>query len=452
MRLSGAVWQLMTTWHGRACAALALLVILAVPALCQTLRIYHIDVEQGDATLLVSPSGRALLIDCGKNGHGERVKAALDAAGVDTVHHFVCTHYHEDHYGGIDELVEQENVTVVHAYDRGDKNADCLPSSTLTSATFVSYEDAIGHRAAHLMRGETIPLDPDVSVTCLAHGGVVLGEEHQETGENENDMSVALLVQYGGFRYFNGGDIEAPTERKIEEHDLAVDVDVCKANHHGSDTSSTVDFMNEMSPAVIIISNGNHGGHKHPREVVLARYGSMSPEPIVVQTNKYLKDPPGGNVDDAFIADLETTGTDGTILVTVDLAAGDYEVSYRDTTIVVPLKNPRPVAADVVIARLLPDPDDGPDRQNEAVELRNDGAAAVDMTGWALRDERGRVWTLTSMGTIEAGASATFVRNGMPMNLNNNGDHVWLVDARNHTIDEYAYSWCSKGVWIVTDH
>ena len=427
----------------------ALLVLLAAPALAQTLRIYHIDVEQGDATLLVSPSGRALLIDSGKNGHGARVKAALDAAGVDTVHHLVCTHYHEDHYGGIDELVVDEGVTVLHAYDRGDKSY--LPEDKTAGDTFTGYEDAIGHRATHLMRGETIPFDPEVEVTCLAQGGTVLGEEEPVPAGNENDMSIALLVQYEGFRYFNGGDIEAPTERKIAERDLALDVDVCKANHHGSDTSSTAEFMSDMSPSVVVISNGNHGGHRHPRETVLASYRDMDPEPLVLQTNKYLKGPPGGNVPDAQIADLETTNTDGTILVTVDAAAGAYEVSYRDTTVVIPLRHPRPVAVDVVIARLLPNPV-GSDRDHEAVELRNDGAGPVDLAGWVLKDERGRVWTLTSVGTIAPGESATCVRARMPMNLNNNGDHVWLLDAQSHEQDEYAYPSCSEGVWIETDH
>src|SRR5438093_751660 len=87
----------------------------------QNLRIYHIDVEQGAATLFVSPGGKTLLVDSGRNGHGSRIKAVMDQAGVTRIDHFVNTHYHEDHYGGIDELPRDLNVAIGAAYDRGDK-------------------------------------------------------------------------------------------------------------------------------------------------------------------------------------------------------------------------------------------------------------------------------------------------------------------------------------------
>ena len=95
------------------------LVLLAVFALhpatvsAQQLRIYFIDVDQADATLIVSPSGQTLLVDSGRNTHGPRLQAAMATAGVTQIDHFVATHYHEDHYGGVDDLVEDENVTVV---------------------------------------------------------------------------------------------------------------------------------------------------------------------------------------------------------------------------------------------------------------------------------------------------------------------------------------------------
>jgi beta-lactamase superfamily II metal-dependent hydrolase len=74
----------------------------------QELRIYHIDVELGAASLFVAPGGKTLLVDCGKNGEGSRVKAVMDQAGVGQIDFFVCTHYHEDHFGGIDDLVGRE--------------------------------------------------------------------------------------------------------------------------------------------------------------------------------------------------------------------------------------------------------------------------------------------------------------------------------------------------------
>lgn len=133
-----------------AVAAVLLLSILPAGAQTNVLRIYHIDVDQADATLFVSPNETTLLVDSGKNGHGSRIRAVMQQAGVIRIDHFVATHYHEDHYGGVDELVTNEPaIEIGEAFDRGDK--DFLPASKTSGDRFVEYENAIGHRATHLM-------------------------------------------------------------------------------------------------------------------------------------------------------------------------------------------------------------------------------------------------------------------------------------------------------------
>jgi hypothetical protein len=77
-----------------------LALLISSPALAQQLRIYHIDVNQADATLFVSPGGHTLLVDSGKNGAGDELRAVMQTAGVTQIDHFVLTHYHEDHMGG----------------------------------------------------------------------------------------------------------------------------------------------------------------------------------------------------------------------------------------------------------------------------------------------------------------------------------------------------------------
>jgi len=429
--------------------ACAILLVTALAASAQTLRIYHVDVDQGDATLVVSPSGNTLLIDSGKNGHGPRLNEAMAAAGVTDIDHFVCTHYHEDHYGGIDDLVNDYGISIEHAYDRGDKAY--VGSHTSSTQTYIDYEEAVGHRARHLMRGESIPLDEGMLVTCVASGGVVLGEDDPQTGVDENDMSIALLIQFGGFRCFIGGDIQEATEEKLATHDLVLDVDLYQADHHGSETSSTVALLNDMAPAVVIISNGDRADYQHPRQSTLDRFAAMSSPPSVFQTNKYTKGGEGGNVPDSHIADLVPSGDEGLILVTVDQGAGSYEVSYQDTAFTFPVKALRASPAVVVIESILPNPI-GKDRDLEEATLRNDGPGDVDLSSWLLRDERGRCWTLTAAGTLGAGQKTTICRDGMPMNLNNNGDRIELVDSVGSTRDEFSYSSSSEGVVIDTGH
>jgi competence protein ComEC len=123
----------------RLASVLSLALCLAPPASPQDLRIYHIDVEQAAATLFVAPGGKTLLVDSGKNGQGAKLKAVMDQAGVTQIDLSVCTHYHEDHFGGIDDLVDL-GVTVAQAFDRGDK--DLLSAEGV--ATWVRCQRIVG--------------------------------------------------------------------------------------------------------------------------------------------------------------------------------------------------------------------------------------------------------------------------------------------------------------------
>lgn len=426
-----------------------LLLGVSDPAGAQTLRIYHIDVDNGDATLFVSPSGRTLLVDSGKNGHGSRIRAVLQQAGVTQIDHFVATHYHEDHYGGIDDLIDAPAIPILNGYDRGDK--EFLPNSKLTSVTYSDYDTAIGSRADALTRGETIPLDPTMTVTCISAGGVVLGELNPQHANDENDMSISLLIQFGSFRYFIGGDIETDTEMKIAAGDLVLDVDVYQVNHHGADNGSSQVFLDDLLPTVIVISNGDVASFRHPRQSTLVRMASLTPTPTVFQTNKYLHTgDDGGNVPDAFIANLQTSGAGDPIVMTVDAAAGNYQVTYSSESHIFAVKQRASTA--VVIESLLPNPTAGPDRAFEQVTLRNDGTVAVAMAGWLLQDAGGRVWTLVPLGTLNPGQSATIRRNGMPMSLNNNGDIITLLDLTGQSGDTFSYTNSQPGVVIQTNH
>ncbi|MCZ6690503.1 MAG: lamin tail domain-containing protein [Planctomycetota bacterium] len=437
---------------GTALGILALSGFFGAPAYGQSLRIYHIDVEQADATLIVSPSGTSLLVDSGKNGHGSRLKAIMDQAGVTQIDFFVCTHYHEDHYGGIDDLVNDEGITVVNAFDRGEK--DQLSDTKRSQVTFVDYENAVGNRAVHLVRGDTIPLDdPRTTVTCIASGGIVIGEDSPVVGDSENDKSIALLIEFQGFRYVIGGDIEVTTEGKIATSDLALDVDIYQANHHGSHTSSSLAFLTDLQPRVVIISNGNHGGFQHPRQHTLDTLAGLSPAPTVFQTNKYHKGGLGGNVPDEFIADLESTDRDGTILVTVTVTPStrQYVVSYTDEARPFPIKPRIDVPVTIVIESLLPDPEKN-DRIFESVTLKNKSDDSVSLSSWTLRDKGGKSWSLVSLGDIGPGESKRIVRNGMPMSLNNKGDTITLFGPGNQKRDTFTYPNSRKGVSISTGH
>ena len=83
------------------------------------LRIMHLDVGQADSTLIISPSGHSLLIDTGGNGAGEAICIAAESAGITQIDVLITTHYHLDHFGGIDDLSDC-GLEILKAYDRGD--------------------------------------------------------------------------------------------------------------------------------------------------------------------------------------------------------------------------------------------------------------------------------------------------------------------------------------------
>jgi competence protein ComEC len=225
-----------TRLTGHSLAALTLTLTLAA-AQSPQLRIYQLDVEQADAALVISPNTNTLVIDTGLSGKSaERIKALMDKLGITKIDHLVTSHYHEDHFGDVPALLTNLNVSVVNAYDRGKEHVD-------HTGIFNAYEANLGHRAVALKPDDKINLDPAMTVTCIASSGRVRGGQNPAPSSDENDNSVALLIEFAGFRYFTGGDIERHTETNIAARHLVLNVDAYKASHHGSDTSSSLEIM-----------------------------------------------------------------------------------------------------------------------------------------------------------------------------------------------------------------
>lgn len=292
----------------------------------QSLKIYHLDVNQGDATLFVMPNGTSMLIDCGEDAQGDDVARYIkEKVGLDHIDIFVASHYHSDHYGGVDKMIEA-GIPVVFFYDR---NAwKWLPNSKLNEKNFKQYKSVSLVKRKYLRPGYVIDLDPNVFIKCIVvNGKIHNGEDPIVTIKNENSHSIGLLISYNGFDYWTSGDLEAEVEEALVHQNVLLNVDMMKANHHGSATSSTRDFIEALDPEVVIISNGDHGGFRHPRQVTLDAINEvLSTDVIIYQTNKLFKvGNVGGNVPDEFIADLDTEGNEGTILVTV--SDNQYEVS-----------------------------------------------------------------------------------------------------------------------------
>jgi len=184
------------------------------------LQIYFIDVEGGQATLLVSPTGQSLLIDTGWPGYegrdADRIVAAAHQAGITQLDYVLITHYHRDHVGGVPQLVE--GIKVGTFVDHGPN----LEDSEVTRADYAAYEKAIaGHAHVIVKPGWGLPIK-GIVVRVLASAGDHLTTPLPGAGEAnsycksqpaeaedaaENARSVGVLITYGSFRFLDLGDL-----------------------------------------------------------------------------------------------------------------------------------------------------------------------------------------------------------------------------------------------------
>ena len=144
-------------------------------AAAQNLQIYCIDVDQGDATLVVTPNKSSVLIDCGLDSKAPAVKKVIvEHAGLDSIDYFVCTHYDRDHYGGIDKLVALSVGVRKKFYDRDSER--WIPESKKQSKDYTEYKETAGEKRTWLRPGQGIPIGDDVEIKCIVSNGRAKGE------------------------------------------------------------------------------------------------------------------------------------------------------------------------------------------------------------------------------------------------------------------------------------
>lgn len=226
------------------------------------LEIHIINVGQGDSFLVISPTGKKLLIDAGDTGKGSNsVLPYLKSKGISTLDYIVASHFHADHLGGLDEVINGlggSSKILVAAYDRG---------GSYNSKAFDEYISAVGAKRQIILPGQHIDLGGNVIVKCLASAGYT-EKGRVYYGSDENALSVVLHLKYNHFDMYFGGDSNSYVEPHISEN--AQDVDVYKVSHHGSSTSSTYSLLTKLKPEVSVITVGNGNPYDHPHSETIS--------------------------------------------------------------------------------------------------------------------------------------------------------------------------------------
>ncbi len=236
------------------------------------LTIYTIDVEGGQATLLVSPSKASLLVDTGWPGNNgrdaDRIVAAMHDAGLTKIDHVLITHHHDDHVGGVPNLVAR--VKVGEFLDHGENREDADD----TRHNYAEYLKAIGTAPRRIVQtGDTIAI-PGLSAIVLTadgeHIAAVPGvkpepnpycatEPHWDLDTTENPRSAGVLIRFGKFRFLDLGDLTKAKEIPLVcPVNLIGHVDLYLVNHHGFNLSNSKAFVDAIHPRVAIMDNGAH--------------------------------------------------------------------------------------------------------------------------------------------------------------------------------------------------
>jgi competence protein ComEC len=267
------------------------------------LQIHVLDVGpiEGDAILIISPAGKAALIDAGDAGKGKVVLDALRRYGVKQIDYFIATHPHPDHLGGAAEVIKA--IKVLAVIDNGLGPAvppDLVPqtktpdgSSSLKkpaskkpglSASITKFYDeykaAVNQSGAHYERaepGQKYDIGAGARLTILGPSQPFFTKEQMKSGGNEpNANSVVVRLDYGDFSMLLPGDAEEQTEHRMLTKDLNLAARILKVAHHGSKYATSEDLINRVKPEVAIISCGDWNHYGHPSQVVLDRLRAVS--------------------------------------------------------------------------------------------------------------------------------------------------------------------------------
>lgn len=300
--------------------------------------IYWIDTEGGAATLMVTPAGESVLVDTGNAGRrdADRIfRTAAETAGLKRIDHLVTTHYHSDHFGGASLLATF--LPIRNVYDNGEfEGGRERPDK--------GYLEFKTEKRSVLSPGDKLALTefhgPALEIKCLAarqqfltapSGAAPNADEGcaafrpKERDNSDNANSIVLLVSFGPFRFYDGGDLTWNMEQKLVcPMNLVGAVDVYQVTHHGLDISNNPAVIRSLAPTVAVFNNGTTKGCGPETFAALKATKSVQ---SIYQMHKNLRKDSENNTADDMIANLEEKCAGNYLKLSVDPEGKNYTVT-----------------------------------------------------------------------------------------------------------------------------
>jgi len=301
------------------------------------LQVYAIDVEGGQSTLIVSPSGQSLLIDTGWSGFNgrdaDRIVAASKAAGVTQLDYVLITHYHRDHVGGVPQLAERMKIGTF--IDHGPNQED----SDVTREDYAAYEKVVpGYKHLVVKPGERLPIKGiDVLVLTAAGNHIskplqgarqpnpnCASEPKPEADTTENARSLGVLITYGKFRMLDLGDLTKDKELELAcPANLIGTVNLFIVTHHGFDQSNAKALVAAIRPQAAIMNNGAHKGASPDAWQTV--HDVVGPDHLW-QVHYAVDGGPEHNVDGKFIANPDENNDQGNYIRVLAFRNGGFTI------------------------------------------------------------------------------------------------------------------------------
>lgn len=232
-----------------------------------SMQVHFIDVGQADSILILSDD-EAMLVDAGNNEDGTYLVKYLKEQGISKLKYVIATHPHEDHIGGMDDVINNFTVETV-----------LMPDVTHTTKTFEDVLNAMNENDL----GITIPSVGEEYEIGKAKF-VVIAPNKEMDENNLNDASIGVKLVNGNNRFIMCGDAQKSSEKEMLQSGIDLSAQVYKVSHHGSNTATTDAFLKAISPEYAIIQCGENNSYGHPHKETLHKLEQMGV--IVLRNDK----------------------------------------------------------------------------------------------------------------------------------------------------------------------